>query len=157
VALCVSGVSVKLSKLQIILVLLMFSSNSFAKDEHLKACISLYKISASAINYMKQGKTKEELLAPLPARSVLEKNTNLKDGRVLIGLSMHDIIDDIFAYEVLPISVYAPYTSEQCVRRAKKLPLLPFSDAYPLLKSCSLLNEQEHVTCVFNVVKGKNT
>jgi hypothetical protein len=148
---------VKLSKLSIILTLFIFSSNSFAKDEHLKACLSLYKISASAIDYMKKGKTKEELLAPLPPREALEKNKNIQDGRILIGLGMHDIIEEIFTYDVLPISVYAPYSSEQCVRRANKLPLLPFSEAYPLLKSCSLLNEKEHVTCAFNVVKGKNT
>ena len=120
--------------------------------------MSLYKISASAIDYKKQGTTKAEMLKPLPPKEYLQKNTHVKDGRVLIGLAMHDVINEIYDYEVLPIAVYAPFTSEKCVRRANKLPIISFSEAHPLLKECSLLKDsKQQLECAFKVAKSKNT
>lgn len=93
------------------------------------------------------------MLQPLPSLEQLQKVTDVKNGRILIGLAMHDVINEIYDYEVLPISVYAPYTSEQCIRRANQLPLIPFSKAHPLLKKCGLFKEsKKQVDCAFDVV-----
>ncbi len=137
---------------------LLFSFSLKANDKDIEACLSLYQITASAIDYKNKGKTKEEMLKPLPPKEHLQKFANVKNGKVLIGLAMYDVIDEIYDYEVLPISVYAPFASEKCVRRANKLPIIPYSQAFPLLKKCSLLNDsKEQLECAFKVVNSKNT
>lgn len=136
----------------LIIFLLIYSSAYSKTKDNLKICLSLYKIAASAIDYKNKGKTKEEMLAPLPSKTQIEKSDQL-DPRVLLASSMHDIIDEVYNYEALPISVYAPYSSEKCIRKGNNLPIEPFSITHPKLKECAKLKTSEaHLDCAFKVI-----
>lgn len=136
-----------------VIILISFSKSIYAEDKkNIEVCLSLYKIAASAINNKEKGKTKKEMLAPLPSRETVDKSDQ-SDPRVIIAHNMHQIIDDVYDYETLPVSVYAPFTSEKCIRQVKGLPIKPYSESHPKLKKCALLkSDKKQVKCAFEVV-----
>jgi len=125
-----------------------------ASENDLIYCFSLYKIAASAIDYKAQGKTKAEMLARLPLRSVIEASPGL-NGKKLVALSMHDIISDIYDHETLPMSVYAPYASEKCYRRGTNKTNVEYAKVRPKLLACSKLAESKHVECAIKSANGR--
>lgn len=96
------------------------------------------------------------MLAPLPPKEKVY-GADQSDSRVIIALSMYEIIDEVYDYEVLPIGVYAPFSSEKCIRKEKGLPIKPYSESHPKLKKCALLKgNKKQMDCAFEVVNGAN-
>lgn len=131
----------------------LFSTHfTIAKENNgMAACLSLYQIAASAIDYKAKGKNKQEMLAPLPDKQQIE-NDDQTVPSTIIALNMYDIIDEIYDYDTLPIAVYAAYASEKCLRRVDGKPIKSYRKAHPQLQRCAMLTRSKAMLeCAFAV------
>ena len=135
---------------QLLLVIcLIFISSIKADDFNLKKeplCNQVYAVATSALAAKSQGMKKQTMLAALPKRSALEKKE--KTSKVLLGLWMHDILDEVFySYELEKFS-YSAYRAEICYRSNRGLDVpLSLKEAYKDLEICAKLNESDRIKC----------
>ena len=114
----------------------------------LYACYSIYKIAASAIANKEKGLSKKDLLKPLPNRDQLESYPENKLGEKLLGLSMLDIADQIYSFEISASKPYLTYSAEVCQRKLRGLETPSnFSDIYPIIKACEQKPADQQIPC----------
>ncbi len=81
-----------------------------------KLCRLEQGIAMAALQLRDEGKSKAEVLKPLPDPSSAE-------GKSDLGLAMHSVVEDIFAYPKVKSFPYFIYRSELCFRRYEKKPI----------------------------------
>ena len=115
---------------KILVLLFVISPFSVAVASGLGVCQKVFTVSASALANKEKGVTKEKLLGALP---LLEKAPNSEPLR-----SMHEIVEEVYNFDIQDKFVYSVYRTELCVRRVSGKPVPnDFSKVYPVLESCS--------------------
>ena len=136
-----------------IFVVILFSQSVFAKSEANSndasmVCMNLYSIVASAFKYKSEGKTKKEMLMPLPLKEELNKYPENRAKSKILGLQMHAAIEDIYEIEGLSVAAYAAYRAETCYRITTSKPIHEsLKSVKQGLLSCSSLTNKEQVAC----------
>jgi len=130
--------------------LIFFTSiNVYAIDED---CRKVFSVASSAISNKEKGISKYKLKAALPSLSLAPTKEPLR--------SMHEIVDEVYDYEVVDKFIYSTYRTEICYLRkqGKSIPKVDYKLTLEKLKKCQTLEADDHAICAMKaVVSGKNT
>jgi len=109
-------------------------------------CNQIYAVATSALANKNQGVKKETMAAALPKRAELEKKD--RTSKVLLGLYMLDILDEVFSSYKLEAKSYSAYRAEICYRSDKGLSIpSSLKEGYKVLASCAELPEPDRIRC----------
>lgn len=137
--------------------LMIFSLQGLCETENKQpsiVCMQLIQITASAFDFKSKGKTKEEMLAPLPTKEALAKYPEAMYAQRLLGEQMIEVISDIYNNGSVPKIAYSAYRSESCYRSSTNKPVVKnFSSILPKLLECGNLDQQEQYNCGFALAK----
>lgn len=123
----------------ILLLFIMWFSNATADNDRI--CRRATAIASSAISNKNRGIPKEFLTSSLP----IPQNENPTGT----AQSMHDILDEVYDFDTIDLTVYSTYRTEICYRRlaGKKTPQ-NYSLVHPKLVACSRMKELlSKITC----------
>jgi hypothetical protein len=137
--------------------LVFFSLQGFCKSENEQSslvCMQLIQVIDSAYKYKDQGKTKNEMLAPLPTKEVLEKYPESMSDQRRLGEQMIEVISDIYNHEKPPQVPYSAYRSESCYRATTNKEIVKdFASVLPKLLECGKLDKKDQYSCGFALAK----
>lgn len=91
----------------IMLIFTTWSSNVEADNDRI--CRRITAIATSAVSNKNRGIPKEFLLSALPS-----PQTGKLSGQ---AWSMHDILNEVYDFETIDLTVYSTYRTEMCYRR----------------------------------------
>ncbi|MDK1286239.1 hypothetical protein [Pseudoalteromonas umbrosa] len=130
-------------------VMLCWGMMAYSKTSHpLAVCMSLHEIAASTFEQKSRGQPKQVLLARLSPKQVLAQSELTKPADI-IALNMHDIIDEVYDFQPLPMSVYGQYAVERCIRRVDNFPIASYGLIFPELQQCVKLGSRRTIAgCV---------
>lgn len=123
-----------------------------------KVCLSLASMARSAVFNKEKGLSKAEMLAPLPTKAVLNSYPENRNIQKMMGLGMHEILHQVFDYEVLNSEIYSAYTAESCLRKIKGVSVPEnFSAVHKELQSCNVQeSEKKKILCAMAVAGSKH-
>ncbi len=125
--------------------------------EKVKACLSLASMARSAIFNREKGVSKESLLAPLPTKEQLNSYPKNMDVQKMMGLTMHEIVSEVYNYQPLESEIYSSYTAEVCLRKLKNTAVPEsFTEAHKELQECEVEEtEKKRILCAMAVAGSK--
>ncbi|MCO7188934.1 MULTISPECIES: hypothetical protein [unclassified Pseudoalteromonas] len=139
------------------IILLVISMQGAAQAENRQSslvCMQLIQIVDSAFSYKSQGKTKQQMLAPLPSKDVLAGYPKSMSAQRLLGEQMLEVVADIYSYEALPKVAYSAYRAESCHRSTTGQPVVKdFSKVTAQLSHCGSLDREAQYKCGFELAK----
>jgi hypothetical protein len=123
----------------------LMTGPAYGADEVMQACTSLQAVSISAIKNQAGGLEQSQMRASLPPLSVLDGDTPRPQTELLT--SMHEILDEIYAFPTLNPQIYSIYRMEKCFRRMtdQEVPQ-DFTEVAPKLEACAS-EEEGQVEC----------
>lgn len=123
----------------------LLASPAFPAEEIVQTCTTIQGVSISAIKNMTAGMSESQLRGTIPPLGSIKADTTLQQAELLT--SMHEILDEIYAFPSLDPPVYSIYRMERCFRRmtGQEIPQ-DFSEVAPKLEACAA-NGEDRVEC----------
>ncbi|AZZ96470.1 hypothetical protein [Pseudoalteromonas sp. R3] len=139
------------------IILLVISMQGAAQTENRQpslVCMQLIQIVDSAFSHKSQGKTKQQMLAPLPSKDVLAGYPKSMSAQRLLGEQMLEVVADIYSHEALPKVAYSAYRAESCHRSTTGQPVVKdFAKVTAQLSQCGSLEKEAQYKCGFELAK----
>ena len=127
----------------IVMLCMLPVTHGLANSMSQKECDSLTIAAASLMSNRSKTASKEGLLNALPS---LEQPPYKKNSaKYLLLQEMHTMVHEVFEHEALNPSVYMVFKGETCLKAMQGKPAPSYTDAYPELKVCADLSDNNEM------------